>query len=129
MDFHDGMQSGNLDHAKPFVAMELVTDAQDRREVTRWLGDFSRSMADDAYDFRVLESREDGECAIVVVQDTVGGGRPNQLRPFYLVRHRDQWKVLPRLSSAQGAYLAREQRDAFVRLLEWFESAKDDGRW
>jgi len=135
MDFHDGLQSGELDpktslpvHAMPFVASGLTHDALDRAANAERLRNICRLMANDRYDFHVLESREDGQCAIVIIQETLGAG-PNQPRYFYLIQQRGLWKVLPRAVDAHGVYLTPEQLDAFVRLVEWFESAKEDGRW
>ena len=135
-DFHDGLQSGELDdkntkpiHAMPFVAVDLETHPQARNENLKRLREFSKQMADDTYDFRVVTFKEDGDCAIVVAQDTIlqgvrQGGR-GPVRHFYLVRLSGQWKVLPRLASTAGADLTRDQREAFIRLVEWFEANKD----
>jgi len=130
MDFHDGLQSGDLKHAMPFVAAELELDEQARKTNHERLRRFSEQMAHDVYDFRVVSFRVDNDCAIVIVQDTIASGarldsQTTPVRHFYLIRHSGLWKVLPRLASTAGARLTREQQLSFIRLVEWFEEMKD----
>jgi len=133
VNFHDVLQSGSLlsgnleDNARPLVALDLETSVQARRPNLDKLRSISQQMANDKYDFRVVDAKEDGGCAIVIVQDTLlNGMRPHQPEPrsFYFVRQGRLWKVLPRVTSRADARLSYEQRNAFDRLEEWFEARK-----
>ena len=123
VDFHDGMQSGDLKHAMPFVLIDSDADEKDRRANYDRLRSICQQMAEDVYDFRVVGFREDGDCAIVIVQDTIVNGVRQQgrgpTRNFFLMRQSGLWKVLPRVTTTAGTPLTRDQRDAFIRLVEW----------
>jgi len=89
--FHDALKGAKLADAFKFIASspEPVRDAE--RRVKR----LSTSLAGGNWDFSILDAKESGEIAVVLVNDFLKDGRKTvDIKPWYLIRQQGEWRLL-----------------------------------
>jgi len=89
--FHDALKAGKSDEAFKFIGSSPtpVRDAQKR--VKR----LATSLSGGGWNFEILDAKESGEIAVVVINDYLKDGRKTiDIKPWYLIRQQGEWKLL-----------------------------------
>lgn len=118
--YRDLLRAQKLDEA----ALLIAASPAPVRDVDRRLKRLATALGSGAWDFIVLESRADGDAAIVIINDYLKDGRKTiDLKSWFLIRQNGDWKLLGKYTDYELKEYAhtREQIDAFRRLEEWSE--------
>lgn len=80
----------------------------------------------DGWDFEMIEEKIEGECAVVVINESKKEGRKAfDLDPVYLIQQGGEWKVFPDLSDWDVAeQVAKDKVDSYKKLEGWFKLRK-----
>ena len=79
-------------------------------------------------DFKVLESQQEKECAVVLVQQNPGRSGPAEFAAIFLIRRYNEfWRISPDLYSYEGIRnLSATQQGSFKALDTWYRKRKAD---
>lgn len=89
--FHDELRGAKVADALKLLAIspQPVRDAE--RRVKR----LSASLSGATWDFSILDAKEAGDIAVVLIDDYLKDGRRTiDIKPWYLIRQQGQWKLL-----------------------------------
>ena len=80
----------------------------------------------EGWTFDILEEKIDGDCAVVIVNDSYKGGQKN-INPAYLIRQHGEWRTFPGISGWDIAFQgAKDKVDTYRKLDAWFFSRKTE---
>lgn len=118
--YHDLLKAQQVDQAMTLI----FASPAPVRDVDRRLKRLATALGSGAWDFSVLESRADGDAAVVIINDFLKDGRKTiDLKSWYLVKQEGQWKLLGKYTDFElKEYgFSKELLDAFRRLEDWSE--------
>jgi hypothetical protein len=98
-------------------------------QVTEYLKEKVKRFIDltgKGWDFDILEEKADGDCAVVVINESKkDGGEAFDIDPAYLIKQNGEWRVFPDVSDWDIAeQVAKDKVDAFKKLEAWFKERK-----
>jgi hypothetical protein len=89
--FHDDLRGARVAEALKLLA----TSPQPVRDAERRVKRLSASLSGANWDFSILDAKEAGEIAVVLIDDYLKDGRRTiDIKPWYLIRQEGQWKLL-----------------------------------
>lgn len=81
----------------------------------------SRGWVGGSSDFAILEAREEGDIAIVIVNKFLKGGRETvDIDPIPLLRQEGKWKVVPHIMA-----VPKRRLEAVPSLYKWYKERKE----
>lgn len=85
-------------------------------------------MSRGGVDFKVLESQQEKECAVVLVQQNPGRTGPAEFAAVFLIRRYEEfWRISPDLYGYEGIRnLSATQQSSFKALDTWYRKRKAD---
>jgi hypothetical protein len=118
--FHDHLKAERQDDARKLLA----TSAKPVRDAERRVKRLAASLSAGGYDFSVLDAKDGGDAAVVLINDFLKDGRRTiDIKPWYLVRQGGEWRLLAKFTDYElkeyglgDATLAE-----FKKLEEWAE--------
>ncbi|MEZ0265950.1 MAG: hypothetical protein ACAI43_14565 [Phycisphaerae bacterium] len=120
-EFRALLRKGDRDAAQKLVATSPAPVRDAERRVKR-LADVL--AAPTKWDFRILDGKESGDVAVVLINDYLKDGRKTiDIKPWYLLRQEGKWKLLGKYTDFElDAYGFDAARIAEYRKLEeWAE--------
>jgi len=128
-------KSGKAENVRKHIAvLELEERVAAKKELIEkdLIGIYQGICGDTAAgksEWEIVDSKSDGECAVVIINESKKQGRPAQdFDPLYFVKQNESWKVLPRLSEYKSDVwkLKEEMIKKFTDLEAWFETRKQE---
>lgn len=100
-------------------------------EVTEYLqGKVKRfiELAGRGWDFDIIEEKVDGDCAVVVINESKKEGRKAfDIDPAYLIKQDGEWKVFPDISDWDLAeQVAKDKVETYKKLEECYKARKTE---
>ena len=100
-------------------------------QVTEYLKDKVKRFIDltgKGWDFEIIEEKIDGDCAVVVVNESTKEGRKAfDIDPAYLIKQGGEWRVLPDISDWDIAeQVAKGKVDSYKKLEAWFKERQEE---
>lgn len=89
--FHDALKTG-----KPEEALKLIgSSPMPVRDAEKRVKRLANSLSKGGWDFAILDAKESGEIAVVLINDYLKDGRKTiDIKPWYLIRQQGEWKLL-----------------------------------
>lgn len=89
------------------------------------VAEFIDSVGEDS-DFEILEEKTEGDCAVVVINESMKDGRKSfDIDPAYLLKQDGEWRVFPDVSDWELAeQFAKDKVETYKRLEIWFKERK-----
>lgn len=91
--------------------------------------DFKRfiELFGNGWDFEILEEKTEGECAVVVINESKKNGKKSfDIDPVYLIKQNGEWRVLSGISDWDVAkQFAKDKIESYKKLEAWFESRSE----
>jgi hypothetical protein len=121
--FHDALKSANL----PDAAKLLAVSPQPVRDADRRIKRLSTALAGGGWDFSILDAKESGDIAVVLINDNLKDGRKTiDIKPWYLLRQQGEWKLLGKFTDFElKEYGFDEPRIAAYRALETWSQQRE----
>ena len=78
------------------------------------------------WDFEIIEEKVDGDCAVVVINESKKEGRKAfDIDPAYLIKQDGEWRVFPDVSDWDiSEQVAKDKVETFKKLEAWFKARK-----
>lgn len=108
-------------HAAKFEGLPDQATEYFKGKVQRFI-----DLAAKGWDFEIIEEKIEGDCAVVVINESKKEGRKAfDFDPAYLIKQGGEWKVFPDVSDWDVAeQVAKDKVDSFKKLEDWFKSRK-----
>lgn len=124
--FRNALKDGDMKRAREMIApmTEMPNQEMINRELEEDLQRFMDSFSSGQSDFEVLDAKESGDFAVVIVKENLKrGNRAFDIDPLYLIRRDGQWKLLAELTEYNQPIhgLNATQLDEYKILEKWFE--------
>jgi hypothetical protein len=124
----------SLERNEPQSAWELVAvnegiPAEIQEGERRDLEEAAKLASSGSWHTTVVESRQDGCAAVVIViEDLKRGQKATDYDPWYLVRTTAGWRILPMLTNHEvaNAFVTEQDFASFEKLATWFEVRKSE---
>ncbi len=109
-------------HAAKFDGVPDQVTEYLKKKVGRFI-----DLTDKGWDFEILEEKIEGDCAVVVINESKKDGKKAfDLDPAYLIKQDGEWRVFPDVSDWDMAkQFAKDKVDAYQKLEAWFEERKE----
>jgi hypothetical protein len=80
------------------------------------------------WDFEIIEERVEGDCAVVVINESKKEGKKAyDLDPAFLIKQDGEWRVLPEVTDWKIAKkVAEDKVSSFEKLSTWFETRSEE---
>jgi Domain of unknown function (DUF4878) len=80
------------------------------------------------WDFEIIEEKIDGDCAVVIINQTKKEGRKSfDIDPIFLIKQDGEWMIFPDLTDWNIAkHVAKDKVDTYTKLEEWFDARKTE---
>jgi hypothetical protein len=118
--FHDALKANRVDQA----GAVLAASPQPVRDAERRVKRMATTLSGVGWDFSVLDAKESGDVAVVMVNDHLKDGRKTiDIKPWYLLRQQGEWRLLGKFTDFElKEYGFDDARLAEYRALEqWAE--------
>lgn len=125
--FHDLLKSADA----PGATAPLATSPEPVRDADRRIKRLVGTLSGQDSDFSILDAKETGDVAVVLINDYLKGGRKTiDIKPWYLLRQQGEWKLLGKFTDFElKEYGFDEARLIQYRALEkWAERRESELR-
>ncbi|QTN32356.1 hypothetical protein HZ994_08445 [Akkermansiaceae bacterium] len=114
---------GTWEHAAKFEGLPEEATEYFRSKVRRFI-----DLAGDGWDFEIIEEKIEGECAVVVINESKkDGNKAFDLDPAFLIKQDGKWRVLPEVTEWRIVRKVDEDKvDSLEKLSAWFETRKEE---
>jgi hypothetical protein len=128
--FLQALRDSEVDSAEAMIApVDERNRPQAARAQRQRLEQRARRMSAGQRDYRVIESKVAGDCAVVIVDEFIRDSQPSyDLDPVFLIRQEGRWQVLYYQSLAGNYALTDEQRTELGKLNDWFRQRQQEHR-
>ncbi len=125
--FSEAADTGNYPRARAMIASVDGLSEELRLHDLNHVFEIMSEFEDERWFHRILEYKQDGDCAVVIVHEWEGAGSAFDLDPLYLIRQNGAWKVSPGFTDYEYLVESDETLSTrFEQLKTWFKQRKKE---